>query len=107
MIVYYDKRTNKILGTQDMTFIDRKHTMHWSDIDDKYIGKRFIGGKGKIIKHKKKGKILKIKKDNLWNVMREVEDCSKKLNLLGYKIKKRGKRNKKNIDRKHKEIYYD
>lgn len=106
MIIYYDKRTGKILGTQDMKFVDEGHFMHWSNIDDKYIVKKVIGGQGKVIQSKDGTTQLKIKKDNLWDIMREHEDARGKTNLLSYRIKKRGEE-KKIIDRKKKTIYID
>lgn len=104
MIIYYDRRTGRILGTHDMKFVDEGHSMHWSDIDDKYVVKRVIGGQGRMLKSKNGTTQLKIKKDDLWDVMRGHEDAHGKTNLLDYKIKARGKTDKI-IDRKEKVIY--
>lgn len=103
MIIFYDKRNGKILGTQDMTFVDSGVQMVWDDVPKKYILKKIIGGSGKIVVDESGKNTVVVDKDELWDIMRDAEDSDGNTNMLDFKVIKR--KRKRGYDHGKKEIY--
>lgn len=85
MIIFYHKDTGKVLGTQDMMFIDTGVNMKWDDIPDNKIGKKVIGGQGEIVEENG-NKYLKIVRDEYWKLIKAHEDTDGGDSLLNYKL---------------------